>query len=147
MNSIVTRVLAWLSPAHVAALNASGNVLEADGINIIDQVVQGLKTAVVATEGVAEATPIGALIVGFIKDAQNSSLSNSAKLAAVVEQTVPFLVTMAATGGTNLVASNLTSLGTALVQNVYNAEISTTAGAAAVALAPVLGIKLPAPKA
>jgi len=144
MTNIVNRVLAWLSPAHVASLAASGHILEADAIGLVAQVAKALETAVVATKGVAEKTTIGALIVADINAVANQHLTNVEKFAQVVENTLPVVIEIAATGGVPLAKNDVLSLVNALVQNVYTAEVSTTAGATAARLAPLLGIKLPA---
>lgn len=143
MTNIIQRALAWLSPAHVASLAASGHTLEAEAISLVAQVAKALETAVVATEGVAEKTTIGALIVSDIKAVANQNLTNAEKFTQVVENTLPVVIEIAATGGVPLAKSDVLSLVNALVQNVYTAEISTTAGATAAKLAPLLGVKLP----
>lgn len=147
MTSLVSKVLAWLAPGHVTALAASGHTLEADAVSLVDQVAVALRNAVVATEGVAEKTTIGALIVADIYAIASQNLSAQEKFAAVVEQTIPTVLGIAAAGGLSLVKGDVLSLTNALVQNVYNAEVSTTAGKTAALLAPLLGVHVPAPTA
>ena len=141
--SVITKVLAWLSPAHVSALAATGHTLEADAVSLVAQVAHALETAAVATEAVAEKTTIGALIVADIKSVASHDLTNQQKFEQVVANTLPVVLGIAATGGVSLAKSDVLSLVNALVQNVYTAEVSTTAGATAAKLAPLLGIKLP----
>ena len=144
MTSIVSKVLAWLSPSHVAALNAAGHTLEADTVSLVAQVASALKDAIVATEGAAEKTTLGHAIVAACTALISSDLTNQQKFEQVVADALPLVLQVAAGGGVALVAADASTLTRTLVQNVYAAEVSTTAGAVAAKLAPLVGVTLPA---
>jgi hypothetical protein len=145
IKSAVKTVLAALSPAHVAALNASGHKLEADAISIVDQVLHALKTAVVGTANAASGTTVGEMILQDIRAIEQHNITAQQKFEIVVQNTVPVLAVLGASGGAGLVKGDLDTLARALVQNVFAAEFSTTAGKTAQLLAPILHIELPKP--
>jgi hypothetical protein len=144
MTSIVHKFLAWISPAHHDALVASGRTLEADAVGLVSQVAHALESAVVATEQAAEQTTIGQLVIAACKAVGgDAGMTSEQKLASVVETAIPLVLQVATSGGIAATADQALTLAKTLAQNVYANEVSTTAGAFAAKLAPVVGVKLP----
>jgi len=107
------------------------------GQAVLDIVLTPTQKAVAALKK----TPVGVAILADIKAVSSKDLNGQQKFEAVVANTLPLILEVVQGDGVKAALSDVEDIGRALVQEIYNDEMSQKAVSIAKSILRILGIK------